>query len=128
MRAGQVGPCEGDALTGAPTHRAEKGMEHRYALHGDVDLAVEEQVRRELDEIVATPDVHLLIDCSDVTFMDSTGIRLIVTTHLALEDQGRHLLVVNMPPNLRRPFELLGVDHLFRYDRDAIDPELEPSN
>jgi anti-anti-sigma factor len=103
-------------------------MEHRYALHGDVDLAVEEQVRRELDEIVATPDVHLLIDCSDVTFMDSTGIRLIVTTHLALEDQGRHLLVVNMPPNLRRPFELLGVDHLFRYDRDAIDPELEPSN
>src|SRR4051794_39863670 len=100
-------------------------MEHRYALHGEIDMALEDQVRRELQELVATPDVHLLIDCANVTFMDSTGIRLIVSTHLALEEQGRHLLIVNMPPKLMRPFEILGVDHLFRYDRETPNPELE---
>ena len=102
-------------------------MDHRYVLRGEIDLAVCDVLRRDLEAIVATPGGHLLIDASGLTFIDSSGIRVIVDTHLALEADGRHLLIVDMPPGVRRPFELLGVDHLFRYDREQVDPELEES-
>ena len=102
-------------------------MDHRYVLRGEIDLAVCDALRRDLDAIVATPGAHLLIDASGLTFIDSSGIGVIIDTHLALEADGRHLLIVNMPPEVRRPFELLGVDHLFRYDREQVDPELEES-
>ena len=130
LRRSGLAPCRGGDRSDRRRNLVSaegKVMEQRYVLTGEVDMAVEEQIRQDLDAIVATPDVHLLIDCTDVTFMDSTGIRLLVTTHLALEEQGRHLLVLNMPPTLRKPFELLGVDHLFRYDRETVDPELGAS-
>ncbi len=100
-------------------------MERRYNLHGEIDLAAETQLRAEFAAIVATPGVHLLIDAAHVTFMDSTGIRVILDTHLALESRGRHLIIVNLPAEVRRSFEILGLDHLCRYHRDAIHRELE---
>jgi anti-anti-sigma factor len=96
-------------------------------LRGEIDLAVCDTLRRDLEAVVATPDTHLLIDATDVTFIDSSGIGVIIDTHLALEADGRHMLIVNMPPAVRKPFELLGIDHLFRYDRDTVDPELQQS-
>ena len=102
-------------------------MDHRYVLRGEIDLAVCDALRRDLEAVVATPDTHLLIDASAVTFIDSSGIGVIIDTHLALEADGRHMLIVNMPPAVRKPFELLGVDHLFRYERETVDPELQQS-
>jgi len=102
-------------------------MDYRYMLRGEIDLAVCEDLRRDLEAVVATPDTHLLIDASAVTFIDSSGIGVIIDTHLALEADGRHMLIVNMPPAVRKPFELLGVDHLFRYERETVDPELQQS-
>jgi anti-anti-sigma factor len=102
-------------------------MDYRYALRGEIDLAVRDTLRRDFDAVVATPGAHLLIDASAVTFIDSSGIGVIVDTHLALEADGRHMLIVNMPPDVRKPFELLGVDHLFRYERETVDPELQQS-
>jgi len=99
-------------------------MDYRYKLRGEVDLAVRDTLRRDLDAVVATPGLHLLIDASEVTFIDSSGIGVIIETHLALEADGRHMLIVDMPPAVRKPFELLGVDHLFRYERESVDPEL----
>ena len=100
-------------------------MERRYNLHGEIDMAAETPLRADLARIVATPRVHLLIDAAHVTFMDSTGIRVILDTHLALESRGRHLMIVNLPADVRRSFEILGLDHLCRYDREAIHREPE---
>ena len=102
-------------------------MDYRYMLRGEIDLAVRDKLRRDFDAVIATPGTHLLIDASGVTFIDSSGIGVIVETHLALEADGRHMLIINMPPAVRKPFELLGVDHLFRYDREMVDPKFQQS-
>jgi anti-anti-sigma factor len=94
-------------------------------LCGEIDMAVEEELRSDFERIIAAPGVHLLIDAAAVTFIDSTGVRLIVDAHLALEAKGRHLMIINMPAQVRKSFEILGLDDLFRCNRELIDPEVE---
>jgi len=91
--------------------------EYRYRLHGEVDISVADKIRTDLKLIVLTTDGHLLVDCTELEFIDSTGIAVLLEAHRDFEEVGRHMLVVNMPPEPRRVLELHDVMDLCRYDR-----------
>ena len=91
--------------------------ERRYALRGEVDIAVVEQIRADLMGVIACDRHHLVVDCSALTFIDSSGIAMLVEADRELENDGRHMLIVNVPALPRRVFEVLGLTNLLRYDR-----------
>ena len=95
-------------------------QKHRYFLRGEFDLEVVAQVRADLMGAVADNDAHLLVDCRDLTFIDSTGIAVLLEANRELEDDGRHLLIVNIAPEQRRVFEVLGLTDLLRYDCESV--------
>src|SRR3954452_3661601 len=90
----------------------------RYPLHGDVDLATAPAARTDLQAFVALSTKHLLVDCTHLTFIDSTGIAVLLETHRDLEVEGRYMLICNVPSGPRRVFEILGLGDLLYYDRD----------
>ena len=91
--------------------------EHRYFLRGEVDVDDASRVRADLQAAIARGRAHLLIDCSGLTFIDSSGIAVLLETNRDLEDDGRHMLIVNVSHVARRVFETLGLGDLLRYDR-----------
>jgi anti-sigma B factor antagonist len=91
--------------------------EFRYAIVGDFDLAGATTVRADLRTAIAIGDAHLLVDCARMTFIDSIGVRVLLDAQRVLEPQGRHMLVINVAPQSRRVFEVLGLTELLRYDR-----------
>ena len=91
--------------------------ERRYALRGEVDIAAVEQIRADLMGVIAGDRHHLVVDCSALTFIDSSGIAMLVEADRELENDGRHMLIVNVPALPRRVFEVLGLTDLLRYDR-----------
>jgi anti-anti-sigma factor len=91
--------------------------ERRYALRGEVDLAAVEQIQPDLMGVIAHDRHHLLVDCSALTFIDSSGIAMLLEADRELEADGRHLLIVNVPEVSRRVFEVLGLTKLLRDDR-----------
>ena len=91
--------------------------EERYYIRRELDLATAAQVRADLQLVVAGSDAHLLIDCTHLTFIDSTGIALLLETHRDLEERDRYMLVANVPQRCRRVFDVLGLTDLLRYDR-----------
>ena len=93
--------------------------ECRYCMRGEIDLVVEPRVRVELDHVIDRLDADLLVDCAQMTFIDSTGIRLLVETQERLAAKGRELLIVNVRSGPRRVFEVLGLTDMLRYDRQA---------
>jgi len=91
--------------------------EHRYVLRGDADIASAATLRTDLQFLVATTTAHLLIDCTHLSFIDSSGIAVLLEAHRDLEQQQRYMLIANVPRRLRRAFEVLGLTDLLRYDR-----------
>ena len=59
---------------------------------------------------------HLVVDLSEATFMDSTGLAVIVAARRALHDDGRHVILHGAHGAVRRVLEVTGVDQVITLD------------
>jgi anti-anti-sigma factor len=82
----------------------------RVAVSGELDLSsalvFEEELRR-IEEQKA-PSL-LVLDLRSLKFMDSTGLRLILSAHARAINRGRKLAIVEGGEAIRRIFRLTGV-------------------
>ena len=92
----------------------------RFPLRGDVDLATVMDLQTKLDVLIVATDDDIALDCAELTFIDSTGIGLVVYAQQALEVRGRACKVVNMSDQARRPFDVLGLTE--RLGIELLDP------
>ena len=94
-------------------------MEYRHSLNGEIDVATAPQLRSDLKRALDAEGANLLVDCTHLTFIDSSGIAVLLEANAALEAEGRHMLLLNVDGAPRLAFETLGLTDLFRYDRDT---------
>lgn len=87
-------------------------------MQGEVDIETAREWRPELTEAVGDTTTPLIVDLSRVTFLDSTGLGLLVQANSRLRRQGRPLVLVVVPDspvarvleatNLVAHFEIFG--------------------
>ena len=87
----------------------------RIAAHGEIDLATIGAVRERADELVASGFRCLVLDLRAVTFLDSSGLRLILELVAAARSSGWEFAVIEGPAAVRRVFELSGVCDLIPF-------------
>ena len=88
---------------------------HTIALAGEIDLANAADVERELARAESTNATEIVIDLSELTFMDSTGIRLLITAHARSREDGGRLRLIRPPPRVFRVLCIAGVDRLLPF-------------
>jgi anti-anti-sigma factor len=76
---------------------------HLVTVHGDVDLKSARSFRDALDDAAQDGKARLIVDMSEVPFMDSSGLAALMGAHKAI--RGHTQIVVVCPENLRRIFE-----------------------
>jgi anti-anti-sigma factor len=82
-------------------------------LAGDVDLATSEELRRSLGDVIESSGAPLVVvDLSEVRFIDAAAIGVIVGGHAAAAARGRRLYVDGLQGRPARVFEILGLDWL----------------
>jgi anti-sigma B factor antagonist len=79
-------------------------------VHGDVDLKSARDFRGALDEAAQDGKQRLIVDMSEVPFMDSSGLAALIGAHKAF--RARTHMVVVCPDNLRRIFEVTRLDSI----------------
>ena len=79
---------------------------------GDIDVTTASTLREPLHELVEQRRHHHVIDLREVTFLDSTGLGILVSDHKRLRDRGGSLHVVCAPGLVSRVFRLTGVDRV----------------
>jgi anti-sigma B factor antagonist len=90
-------------------------VEHRpdaaiVRVRGDVDIASAPKLREALLEVLAeTPATHLVVDLSDVEFIDSTGIGVVVGAHKRVTANGGRLTAVVVTPAVHRVLRTTGL-------------------
>jgi anti-anti-sigma factor len=93
--------------------------ERRIYLPDEVDLDSAPGLRDELSRRIAKDSSHLLVDCTRLEFIDSTGVAVLLEANAKLEQRGRRMLIVNVHGGPRRVFEALGLSDLLRYERET---------
>jgi len=81
----------------------------RVAPHGEIDLATVGSLRARIEELVSSGFPRVTLDLQGVTFIDSTGIRLILELVQSARDDHWELSVIDVSRAVQRVFELSGV-------------------
>jgi stage II sporulation protein AA (anti-sigma F factor antagonist) len=83
---------------------------HTIHVGGELDLATAEPVRLELERVESTDAQSIRLDLSGLTFMDSTGVQLLLTAHARSRPDSNRLVLVRGPAAVQRVLQLSGVD------------------
>ena len=100
----------------------ERGVTH-VRLSGEVDAAVAAPIQQALAGLVREGHTRLLIDLTDVSFIDSTGLGILLNTVRKLRRRRGRLAVACPNPMMRQLFELVGHNLLFPVD-ETVDQAL----
>jgi anti-anti-sigma factor len=84
------------------------------ALRGDLDIATIPQLEQALERAREASQT-LTLDLRELTFMDSSGLRVILSEHQRATDSGRKVSIVPGPSAVQRVFELTGTTELLSF-------------
>lgn len=94
--------------------------EGRLALAGELDLACAADVERAIEGLERTGVKRIVVDLSQLAFIDSTGLRLLIQADARARDNARELLLIPGNEAVQRVFELTRtVEVLSFVPRDA---------
>jgi anti-sigma B factor antagonist len=80
------------------------------SVSGELDLAEAPALRNSLDRLVRSGTPLIVVDATELTFLDSTGIGVLVGSHNQQESFGRLLVIANLSEAAGRPVRLTEVD------------------
>ena len=90
---------------------------------GEVDVFTAPGLDTELDALIAAGNARLVVDLSEVAFLDSTGLGVLVKALKHAREAGGWLHLVVTSDRIRKIFEITGLDAsipIFDTAQDAI--------
>jgi anti-anti-sigma factor len=100
------------------TTEDRNGLVH-VTLVGELDLSTVAKVQEELRRIEADSPPTLVVDLSKLTFLDSTGLRCIVTADERAREDGRRIVIVRGPDPVQRVFAITRLEERLEMVDDA---------
>jgi anti-sigma B factor antagonist len=92
---------------------ASPGSTVVLVLVGEVDFATSDEFRRRLGDLIESSDAPVVVvDLSEVQFIDAAAVGVIVSARAAVAACGRNLYVDGLRAGPARVFEILGLDWL----------------
>jgi anti-sigma B factor antagonist len=80
-------------------------------IEGEIDTLTADELERGMEQLLAAPSDVLVIDLTDVTFLASSGLAVLIRA--AQQAGERRLRLVTAARAVRRPLEITGSDQLF---------------
>jgi anti-sigma B factor antagonist len=80
-------------------------------LVGELDVSTAPELQSHVDEIVSG-NGDVLVDCSELTFADSSGLDTLIRLAKTLNEDDRRLILSSVRPMVRRAIEVLQITDL----------------
>jgi anti-sigma B factor antagonist len=96
---------------------SERGRTCIIAAVGDLDRSTAALLEQTLVEAETTDARAIVVDLSELTFMDSTGLQLILRAHARSQADSNRLSLVRGPERVQRVFQMTGTERLLPFKR-----------
>lgn len=90
---------------------------------GELDHHTADVLAQPLNEAVDAGVTRLVIDCAGLEFCDSTGLNVLLSARLRVEELGGGVHLAAMRPSVARVFEITGANAVFTV-HDTLDRAL----
>lgn len=87
--------------------------EIRLDLRGELDLMTAPVLKEAIDTAAANGYRRMVLDLSELRFIDSTGMHLLVDARRRMTAKHAEAVIVSPPPHVAKVFEVMGLDRLF---------------
>jgi anti-sigma B factor antagonist len=87
---------------------------------GEVDMAVAKRLGAEIDSRLV-PGSTVALDCTGITFMDSSGLRVLVRALRLAEEVRAEFVLTSVPQPVAKVLTLAGLAGLFRCFADVAE-------
>lgn len=84
-----------------------------WKLAGEIDAHTAPLLASAMEDL---PSGDVLVDVADVSFMDSSGLRVLIDAATRARDGGGDLIIANPTPGISRLVEISGLGGQFRLD------------
>jgi anti-anti-sigma factor len=108
-------------MSSSPLFRVEVQPERermRVVPHGELDVATVEQLEARIEQLRSRGFTTIALDLRQLTFMDSTGLRLLLRLNAESRANGFRFVVVDCEGPVRRLLRLTRIEGQFEYAED----------
>lgn len=81
---------------------------------GEIDIFTAPDVRRVGLEAITDGATRVILDLTRTTFLDSTGLGVIIGLSKRVRPAGGDVVIVNVDDGIARTFEITGLNEIFR--------------
>lgn len=89
------------------------GDEVVVALNGELDTVTTAQIGEELNRIIEMASNQLIIDCKDLEYISSSGLRFFMQLKRHSEQQNGTVTLKNLNDDVKEVFRISGFHHIF---------------
>lgn len=94
-------------------------------LSGELDHHTTEELRNQVNEVVETQKIeHMVFNFQDLSFMDSSGLGVILGRYKQIRNIGGEMVVCSVSPPIKRLFDMSGLFKIIRLE-DSEDDALQ---
>ena len=95
-------------------HTREEEKLHLFVLHGDLDVATSPALRAALVEAASSGKHDLIVDLSNLEFLDSTGLGALIGANKRAKEQGGEVRLITQEGQILRLLRITGLLDIFR--------------
>ena len=96
----------------------DQGDYYLIELIGDLDIYNNKKFKEKLADIYEELDKDLVVDCSRLEYIDSTGLRSFTSLLKSTSDEENEIPVKNLKKNIKKVFKITDLDKLFNLGDD----------
>ena len=100
-----------------PTERQSRS--NVLPLKGEIDLHVSPTVTAALNEMIDKKPERLVVDLSDVSYIDSAGLAALIEAMQKVEGYGGKFMLAGLQETVRSIFEISRLDQVFQIFTDV---------
>jgi len=82
-------------------------------ISGEIDIYTSQTFKEKLYSIIDSFKKDLKVDCTDLNYIDSTGLGIFVGALKKARQYDKKILVINPKANIKKLFTITGLDKLF---------------
>ena len=80
-------------------------------LEGEIDASSALQLDKTIEQIVQEETTHLVIECTNLTYISSAGLGVIIASLKDMQQEKRKVVLANVDPTVMDIFTVLGLEN-----------------
>lgn len=93
----------------------QEGDTLKGVLEGRLDTASSQQFSIDMQPLMDGADKHIILDCSSLEFISSSGLRLFLSLRKATIAKGGDVTIIGVTPEIKQVFTITGFYSLFQF-------------